>query len=243
MQFDSAHLTLQAGALFHHGPNVQRSIQPEEGACLRLSHLAIGGDGAAKALFLALGTASPGHLEQVHPDAMLIWDQVIKQSMRQVQGVTSVVDALLACLLAMLAFHRQQKPQGHSATADVYQRCCRWIQENLTAPVDLARLARSVGVSPSYLCRAFKIHSGTGPVAWWRHRQMQAAQEWLCEEAIPIKEIAHKLGFSDDAAFNKAFKRATGRPPGDFKPSRNRGRTKQTEIKDASGKATGGKGL
>jgi len=40
------------------------------------------------------------------------------------------------------------------------------------------------------------------------------ARQWLGEEGRSLVEIAFALGFSDLAAFSRAFKRWTGRPPG-----------------------------
>jgi AraC-like DNA-binding protein len=40
------------------------------------------------------------------------------------------------------------------------------------------------------------------------------ARRWLADESRALSEIAFALGFSDLAAFNRAFKRWTGKPPG-----------------------------
>jgi AraC-like DNA-binding protein len=43
------------------------------------------------------------------------------------------------------------------------------------------------------------------------------AKRLLREEAVPLTEIAFRLGFSDLATFSRAFKRWTGIPPGGFR--------------------------
>jgi AraC-like DNA-binding protein len=45
------------------------------------------------------------------------------------------------------------------------------------------------------------------------------ARELLADLALPLAEIAYRLGFSDLATFSRAFKRWTGRPPGLFRRS------------------------
>jgi AraC-like DNA-binding protein len=50
-----------------------------------------------------------------------------------------------------------------------------------------------------------------------RHR---LALEYLCESKFTISEVAYLVGFSEPAAFSRAFKRWTGLSPRDFRKSR-----------------------
>ncbi len=49
--------------------------------------------------------------------------------------------------------------------------------------------------------------------------RQRLARELLANHALPLAEIAYRLGFSDLATFSRAFKRWTGRPPGLFRRS------------------------
>jgi AraC-like DNA-binding protein len=42
----------------------------------------------------------------------------------------------------------------------------------------------------------------------------RAAIRMIREERLPVKDVAFRLGFSDPAAFSRAFKRWTGASPG-----------------------------
>jgi AraC-like DNA-binding protein len=50
-----------------------------------------------------------------------------------------------------------------------------------------------------------------------RELRTRLAIEYLSDRQTPIAQAAHQLGFSDRAAFSKAFKRWTGRSPGDMR--------------------------
>ena len=45
-------------------------------------------------------------------------------------------------------------------------------------------------------------------------RQMQTAVAWLKDDALTVGSIAARLGYESEAAFNRAFKRVIGKPPG-----------------------------
>ena len=47
-------------------------------------------------------------------------------------------------------------------------------------------------------------------LASWR---MQLAKQLLREGARNIQDVATRVGYDSEAAFNRAFKRATGSPP------------------------------
>ncbi|WP_067522794.1 AraC family transcriptional regulator [Endozoicomonas ascidiicola] len=45
--------------------------------------------------------------------------------------------------------------------------------------------------------------------------RLSMAREWL-SGSLPVNEVAYRLGYHDESAFNKAFKRWTGHTPGEF---------------------------
>jgi AraC-like DNA-binding protein len=48
-------------------------------------------------------------------------------------------------------------------------------------------------------------------------KRRQLAIRYLALEHTPVKVAAYRLGFSDPAAFSRAFKRWTGRNPSEFR--------------------------
>ena len=45
----------------------------------------------------------------------------------------------------------------------------------------------------------------------------QAAADLLCDPHVKLTDIAHELGYSDQAHFNRAFRRFTGISPGNYR--------------------------
>jgi len=80
--------------------------------------------------------------------------------------------------------------------------------------------ARALHMSPRTLQRRLELCGATFSEVLDTVRQ-DAAKECLADDTISLAEITHRLGFSDLAAFSRAFKRWTGKPPGAWRKSHN----------------------
>jgi len=86
--------------------------------------------------------------------------------------------------------------------------------EPLLASGDIAidSVARALGLSRQTLYRRLKAEGTTFEQVLDGLRRRLALR--FIEEGMAVKEAAWRLGFSDPAAFSRAFKRWTGRSPG-----------------------------
>jgi len=81
-------------------------------------------------------------------------------------------------------------------------------------------LARSAGVSRSVLAERFARLVGHPPMAYLARWRMQLAAHALQEPGASISAIAADVGYESEAAFNRAFKRVVGMPPGSWRRAR-----------------------
>ena len=59
------------------------------------------------------------------------------------------------------------------------------------------------------------VHSlGVSPLGYVTQLRMRLATQWIAERQLSIEQVAERLGYGSQAAFSRAFKRATGRTPG-----------------------------
>jgi AraC-like DNA-binding protein len=80
-------------------------------------------------------------------------------------------------------------------------------------------LAREVAVSRSVLAQRFSELVGETPMRYLATWRMQLAKQMMREGAHNIQEVATRVGYESEAAFNRAFKRATGSPPATWRKS------------------------
>jgi AraC-like DNA-binding protein len=73
-------------------------------------------------------------------------------------------------------------------------------------------LARESAISRSALAERFTELVGEAPIRYLANWRMQLAKQML-REGAHVQEVASRVGYESEAAFNRAFKRATGSPP------------------------------
>ena len=106
----------------------------------------------------------------------------------------------------------QETAQPSEAMADEY--IDMHFQENLT----LETLARLSGLTPNYFSSLFSKVSGIKLWDYINSRRIEAAMQLLKNESnLNIIEIAAQCGFNNTANFNKAFKKAVGITPGEYR--------------------------
>jgi AraC-like DNA-binding protein len=80
-------------------------------------------------------------------------------------------------------------------------------------PWTIAELATEVGSSRSALVERFTRYLAEPPMAYLIRWRLQLAARALGSTSRGVADIAEEVGYESEAAFNRAFKRATGSPP------------------------------
>ena len=76
------------------------------------------------------------------------------------------------------------------------------------------QLARAAGVSRTVLAERFAELVGSPPMHYLTLWRMQLAARLLADRPLKVAAAAHAVGYESEAAFSRAFKKATGTAPG-----------------------------
>jgi AraC family transcriptional activator of mtrCDE len=90
------------------------------------------------------------------------------------------------------------------------------------APHDVLRLARSVGLSRSAFMARFTDVTGQGPMRILRGLRMRQAAEQLRTTKRPVEEIVRSVGYESRSSFVRAFRKAYGRDPSEYRATAGR---------------------
>jgi AraC-like DNA-binding protein len=81
----------------------------------------------------------------------------------------------------------------------------------------LHQLASTAGMSRSLYCREFKRLVGETPLSYLTNWRILKSKEILSESKENISEIASKVGYQSEAAFNRLFKSKVGETPANYR--------------------------
>src|SRR5262245_57917087 len=98
-------------------------------------------------------------------------------------------------------------------------KALRLLHANPVRDWTVDELAREVAVSRSVLAQRFTELVSETPMRYLANWRMQLAKQMMREGARNIQEVATRVGYDSEAAFNRAFKRATGSPPATWRKS------------------------
>ena len=87
-----------------------------------------------------------------------------------------------------------------------------YLMANLDQPVRLEQLSELCDLTTTQFQRHFKNKMGITPYAWLSRLRMEQGMR-LIKSGIGGTEVAHQVGFYDQAHFSKAFKTAFGVSP------------------------------
>ncbi len=99
----------------------------------------------------------------------------------------------------------------------VCERLMACIQPNGREP-SLHELAAIVGLSPTHLCRAFGQSVGIPPYRWLLERRIERSKVLIeADRLVSIAEVASAVGYTNQTAFGRAFRRVTGVSPREWR--------------------------
>lgn len=85
----------------------------------------------------------------------------------------------------------------------------------------LDRLSRKVGLSRSSFAERFTHYMDVSPMRYLGRWRMQLAAGLLKRPGMSVAEAGTAVGYHSEAAFNRAFKKVVGAPPGEWRRGQN----------------------
>lgn len=172
----------------------------------------VGFSGSAAKLFLEqTGFAHSSHLqlENGDPFRRALLDIYKARGSDYSSGVKMA--GYLQVVLGLLM--ESETARGGTSLAAYARQGGEWIQQNYSHPITVEEVAAQVGVSRSYLFRAFQEVFQLSPREYLSQLRIQRACQLLRHSPLSVRAVATSVGFEDHYYFSRAFRQAMGVTP------------------------------
>jgi AraC-like DNA-binding protein len=96
------------------------------------------------------------------------------------------------------------------------ERSLKYIDSHLSENITLEEIANVAHMSKNYFCRIFKKLNGMSPWDYITVKRIEHAVMLLNTTDLTRLEIAQRCGYNNTSNFYYAFKKVTGKAPGDY---------------------------
>ncbi|MDO4173924.1 MAG: AraC family transcriptional regulator [Eubacteriales bacterium] len=124
----------------------------------------------------------------------------------------SILLHIMAELFQDIAF--DERNWGKESIADQVKF---YMDVNYAEKLKLQDVAKTFGIHPNYLTRVFQKKFGVSPKQYLLNRKFKKACGLLTSTSLPISIIANSLGFEDQFAFSKLFKKQYQQSPSEYR--------------------------
>ena len=135
--------------------------------------------------------------------------------------LTGTLYRLLAVLVK--ASNSGARTSGH---CEDRHRCLRtaldYIAANYPLPISVDDIAAAAAVSRSTLFRLFRTELGSAPSDYLIEYRIEQAKRLLSDTDISITAAARSAGYENNLYFSRAFRKATGMSPTEYRNSRSK---------------------
>lgn len=138
--------------------------------------------------------------------------QLLEEVTGEAPGYRLIAASRILVLLARLEASRRSRNQADGAAALVTQARLAFEEKLADHDVDLAALARTLGLAYPAFSSLFHQYTGLTPHQYWLNLKINRAKTMLTS-GKSVKETAFALGFDNEFYFSRLFKKKTGTPP------------------------------
>ena len=111
---------------------------------------------------------------------------------------------------------RNDPVEGETFGNSIIQEILSYINNHYTQPIRIENLARSFGVSISWLSHEFARFTNRSVYDYVLYRRVMLARQQMLGDAS-LNDIAYQCGFNDYSNFLRSFTKITGKSPSQFR--------------------------
>ena len=214
-------ISLESGQIMLILPKVQHKILDVSSNVVKASLTITFGDTNSKSIIKRL-SGHPYYISTLTDEIYHIIQQLSIVDVAEEAKKTSVVSARAYNLISSLPFgffdSKAETPDGERPDARLSD-AKQYIKDNINFNITCNQVAQHCYLSVKQLSRIFMKYEGITLMKYIAKAKTEAAEQYLADGELSLKDISEKLGFCNEYYFNTFFKKNSGLSPGDYRRS------------------------
>lgn len=157
------------------------------------------------------------HSEQIVQKHFDILYDIVNSLAMTMDGVNALQYSLYKFVLELKKQQDDSSPPTLTNRHKIFSRFLFLVNKHCKEHHDIGFYAKELNISINYLCQLVKKESKFTAKHWIDKALLKYAQIYLHDEALELKEITKRLGFSDPPHFSRFFSRMMNIPPGEYR--------------------------
>ncbi|MBQ8416166.1 MAG: helix-turn-helix transcriptional regulator [Clostridia bacterium] len=116
-----------------------------------------------------------------------------------------------------IAVHPLRHGDGKAPDSPMIEMITEYLKDCVRSDLSLGELCARFYIGKSRLCKMFRDHVGKSPMEYFTDLKMAEAKKLLRQGEFSVGRIADLLGFSSIHNFSRAFKKAVGFSPSEYR--------------------------
>jgi AraC-like DNA-binding protein len=146
-----------------------------------------------------------------------LFTEAITVAKAEQPALQQILAGISLYILGQLYSAQNYQSAGHDRAVALIHKAITAMRQVLTAPLDLHKLARDLGLSYSSFRHNFAHHTGMSPHQYLLSLRLARARSLLTSTSLSTKEIAHQSGFQDERYFCRLFRKKNGTTPAQWR--------------------------
>lgn len=147
---------------------------------------------------------------QLHPHLKQWMNDIVEAAVNAPKAIR--LETYFELQRLLLTIHLQEDDTDFSLALSIIRFACYTVMKKLQNPPSVQEIAEACNVSYGKLAQIFKQYTQSSPLQFLQHYKFCYADK-LLHEGASIRDVAAMLGYSDQFAFSKQFKRSMGISP------------------------------
>lgn len=175
------------------------------------------GSYSIESCYLALRKTIDSILQYAKNIDMEIYNKIRDYAQSSISLMKCITDFVNIVKYIIKDIFEYQEQKNANRSLEKIEKVKTYIEKNIGSDLSLYILADMISVTPQYLCRLFKEHTGMNYHDYITKLKMKKAAELIKLTNMTVNEVSEKLGYNNSSYFIRKFKENYGLTPGEFR--------------------------